>query len=63
VKEPTYSDWLKKQTPERTRQILGRTKGDMFLDGTLSLDDMVSAKGRELTLKELAARAQTPPGG
>lgn len=54
AEEPTYSDWLKKQTPERVRQILGKTKGDMFLDGTLSLEDMVTAKGRELTLKELA---------
>ena len=52
--EPTYSDWLKKQTPDRVRQILGQTKGNMFLRGELSLDDMVTAKGRELTLKELA---------
>ena len=56
AEEPTYSDWLKKQTPERVRQILGKTKGDMFLHGELSLEDMVTAKGRELTLKELAAK-------
>jgi hypothetical protein len=28
----------------------------MFLRGELSLEDMVTATGRELTLKELAAR-------
>lgn len=54
--EPTYAEWLGKQTPERVRQILGTTKGDMFLRGELSLDDMVTAKGRVLTLKELAAK-------
>lgn len=53
--EPTYEQWLRKQTPERVRQILGKVKGDMFVEGTLSLDDMVTAKGRELTLTELAA--------
>lgn len=53
--EPTYSDWLEKQTPDRVRQILGQTNGNMFLAGTLSLEDMVTAKGRELTLKELVA--------
>lgn len=56
---PTYSEWLKSQTPERVRQILGKTKGQMFLDGTLSLDDMITAKGRELTLKELVKRRAT----
>lgn len=60
AEEPTYSDWLKTQTPERVRQILGKTKGGMFLDGTLSLEDMVTAKGRELTLKELAAKRRGP---
>lgn len=57
--EPTYSDWLKRQTPERVREILGKTKGDMFLRGELSLEDMVTAKGRELTLKELAAKRKS----
>jgi hypothetical protein len=59
--EPTYSDWPRKQTPERVREILGKTKGDMFLRGELSLDDMVTAKGRELTLKELAAKRTAAP--
>lgn len=51
--EPTYSEWLQRQSPDRVREILGKAKGDMFLAGTLSLEDMVTAKGRELTLKEL----------
>jgi len=59
--EPTYSNWLKKQTPDRVRQILGMTKGNMFLRGELSLEDMVTAKGRELTLKELAAKQKSGP--
>lgn len=57
--EPTYEEWLKKQTPDRVREILGQTKGQMFLEGTLSLDDMVTAQGRELTLKELSARRKS----
>jgi SPP1 gp7 family putative phage head morphogenesis protein len=56
AEEPTYSGWLKKQTPERVRQILGKAKGAMFLRGELSLEDMVTAKGRELTLKEFQAK-------
>ena len=58
--EPTYEQWLKKQSPERVRQVLGKTKGDMFLDGTLGLEDMVTAKGRELTLRNLAAKRREP---
>ena len=54
--EPAYEDWLRKQTPDRVRQILGKTKGDMFLRGELILDDMVTARGRELTLNELAGK-------
>lgn len=59
--EPTYSEWLQRQTPDRVREVLGVTKGNMFLAGTLSLDDMVSARGRELTLKELAAKRRPTP--
>lgn len=59
--EPTYAEWLMRQPPERVREILGKTKGDMFLRGELSLEDMVTAKGRELTLMELAARRKSGP--
>lgn len=59
--EPTYEQWLKRQTPERVRQILGKTKGDLFLGGDLSLEDMVTAKGRELSLNELRKKKLFDP--
>lgn len=53
---PTYSQWLKRQPKEVVTDILGKTKGEAFLKGELSLDRFVDARGRELTLAELGLR-------
>ena len=52
----TYQDWLKKQPVERQDDILGKTKGQLFRKGGLSLTRFVDRNGRELNLAELRAK-------
>ena len=52
----TYQDWLKKQPVERQDDILGKTKGQLFRKGGLTLDRFVDRNGRELNLAELRAK-------
>ena len=52
----TYQDWLKKQTVERQDDILGKTKGQLFRKGGLTLDRFIDRNGRELNLAELRAK-------
>ncbi len=52
----TYQDWLKKQPVERQDDILGKTKGQLFRKGGLTLDRFIDRNGRELNLAELRAK-------
>lgn len=52
----TYQDWLKKQPVERQDDILGKTKGQLFRKGGLTLERFVDRNGRELNLAELRAK-------
>lgn len=49
----TYTQWLKKQTPEFQNQVLGKTRADLFRKGNISLDAFVARDGDVLTLAEL----------
>ncbi|HEX8551811.1 MAG TPA: phage minor head protein [Abditibacteriaceae bacterium] len=49
----TYEDWLRDQSAERQDEVLGPSRGKLFRDGELSLGEMYSARGEELTLEEL----------
>lgn len=52
----TYQTWLKKQSIAFQEEVLGKTKAKLFREGGLKLDRFVDNSGRELTLKELAAK-------
>lgn len=52
----TYSDWLKKQSPAFQDDVLGKARGKLFRDGTLTLDKFVDKKGAVLTLEELGVK-------
>lgn len=53
-----YSDWLRTRSPREQNWVLGRTKGDAWRAGKLSIDEMVDESlTRNLTLDELR-RAQ-----
>lgn len=56
VEAPSFSDWLKRQTPEVQNDILGVRKAQLFRDGKLTLDRFTDDKGRVLTLEQLRRR-------
>ena len=49
----TFSDFLKRQSPEFVDKVLGKARAEMFLAGRLTLKDLISGTGRELTLDQL----------
>ena len=49
----TYEEWLKRQSAEFQDSVLGKTKGELFRKGGLSLDKFVDSKGGAKTLSEL----------
>lgn len=57
----TYEDWLKDQSEEMQKDILGPGKWELWDggNGNLSLREMVDQSGNPLTLAELEARAAT----
>lgn len=50
----TFADFLKRQSPGFIAQTLGRRRAEMFKAGKITLRDLVSGTGRELSLEELA---------
>lgn len=51
-KDLSFTDWLKSKDDDFVEKYLGKKRADLFLDGKITLSDLVS-KGRVLTLKEL----------
>jgi SPP1 gp7 family putative phage head morphogenesis protein len=49
----TFADFLDRQSPAFVAKVLGAKRAAMFRDGKLTLSDLVSGTGRELTLDEL----------
>jgi len=49
----TFEDFLKRQSPPFVDKVLGHRRAEMFLAGKLTLRDLISGTGRELTLEEL----------
>jgi SPP1 gp7 family putative phage head morphogenesis protein len=52
----SYGDWLRKQPRAFVFDTLGRTKGQLFLDGNLKIERFIDRNGGELTLDQLKAR-------
>lgn len=51
----SYQEFLGRQPASFQDEVLGRTKGKLFRDGGLKVDQFVDRAGNELTLKQLAA--------
>ncbi|MDX9698634.1 MAG: phage minor head protein [Rhodocyclaceae bacterium] len=51
----TYQDFLSRQPAAFQDDVLGKTKGKLFRDGGLKVDQFVDRNGTELTLEQLAA--------
>lgn len=54
--DETYGDWLKKHSADFQDDILGKTKGQLFRKGDLTLDRFIDKSGREYTIEELKYR-------
>lgn len=51
----SFGDFLKRQSPAFIDRTLGRKRAELFKAGRLTLRDLISGSGRELTLDEIAA--------
>jgi SPP1 gp7 family putative phage head morphogenesis protein len=49
----TMQQFLKRQSPEFIANTLGKTRAELFMKGKLTISDLVSGTGRELSLAEL----------
>lgn len=49
----TFQDFLKRQSPEFIERVLGKRRAELFEAGKITVRDLVSGTGRELTLAEL----------
>lgn len=52
----SYQEFLGRQSAAFQDEVLGKTKGKLFRDGNLKLDQFVDRAGNELTLAQLAER-------
>lgn len=52
----SYGVWLAKQSAARQDDVLGPTRGRLFRSGKLDVSQFANAKGRWLTLDQLAAK-------
>lgn len=49
----SYGDWLRKQDADFQDGVLGKTKGKLFREGGLSIEQFANNKGQSYTLKQL----------
>lgn len=52
----TFEGWLSRQSPERQADILGKGRAELYQKGTITLQDLVSGRGRPLTIEQLKSR-------
>lgn len=53
-RQPTYSEWLRRQPAAVQNEILGVTRGRLFRSGDLTLDRFINRNGDQIPLKDLA---------
>lgn len=52
----TFEGWLDRQPIDRQNDILGKGRAELYRKGTITLQDLVSGRGRPLTIEQLKAR-------
>lgn len=48
-----FNDWLKTQSPEVIEKTLGKGRTELFLQGKITMRDLITQQGRELNLTQL----------
>lgn len=49
----TFTDWLSRQPPAKVEDILGKGRAELYRSGKLTLTDLVSGRGKPLSLTQL----------
>ena len=52
----TFNDWLKTQSPETIEKTLGKGRAELFMQGKITMRDLITQQGRVLDLSELAKK-------
>ncbi len=52
----TFQEFLSRQPASFVESVLGKTRADLFRAGKITVRDLVSGTGRELSLDELRTR-------
>ena len=52
----TFNDWLKTQSPKTIEKTLGKGRAELFMQGKITMRDLITQQGRVLDLGELAKK-------
>nr|DAP61581.1 MAG TPA: minor capsid protein [Caudoviricetes sp.] len=52
----SFNDWLKTQSPETIEKTLGKGRAELFMQGKITMRDLITQQGRALDLSELAKK-------
>ena len=55
----TFNDWLKTQSPETIEKTLGKGRAELFMQGKITMRDLITQQGRSVNLEDLAKK-KTP---
>ena len=53
VKDTSFGEWLKGQSPARQEEILGKGRADLYNRGVITFNQLTDGKGAPLSLKQL----------
>lgn len=49
----TFNDWLKTQSPETIEKTLGKGRAELFMQGKITMRDLITQQGRSVNLSDL----------
>ena len=52
----TFNDWLKTQSSETIEKTLGKGRAELFMQGKITMRDLITQQGRSLDLGEIAKK-------
>lgn len=55
-KNMNFNDWLKTQSPETIEKTLGKGRAELFLQGKITMRDLITQQGRSVDLNQLYKR-------
>ena len=52
----TFNDWLKTQSPEVIEKTLGKGRAELFMQGKITMRDLITQQGRSVNLEDLVKK-------